>query len=223
MLKFNYMLIVSILVTGMTLLNSCEKENTPEENEPVDTSVSVESITLDKTEISLTEGLTETLKATVLPENATNKNFSWTTSSKEIATIDDNGKISAIKIGEAIITATTEDGAKTATCKVTVSINPNNYVDEYGVNHGEGIKLICGTGGEVIWAPVNCGYHETDYKYGKLYQFSRKYGQGYDDSDKTFPSAEQILDGPISLEEGNDEKNQNNFYKNNDPDTGYDG
>jgi uncharacterized protein (TIGR02145 family) len=31
----------------------------------------------------------------------------------------------------------------------------------------------------VIWAPVNCGYHATDYKYGKLYQWGRKYGQGY--------------------------------------------
>ena len=49
------------------------------------------------------------------------------------------------------------------------------YVDEYGVNHGQGIKI-----GETVWAPVNCGYHKDDYKYGKLYQWGRKYGQGYD-------------------------------------------
>ena len=52
-----------------------------------------------------------------------------------------------------------------------------DYVDEFNVNHGEGVK-ISGT----IWAPVNCGYHETDYPYGKLYQWGRKYGQGYSGS-----------------------------------------
>ena len=52
---------------------------------------------------------------------------------------------------------------------------PGDYVDEYGINHGQGVKI-----GEVIWAPVNCGYHATDFKYGKLYQWGRKYGQGYD-------------------------------------------
>ena len=51
---------------------------------------------------------------------------------------------------------------------------PGDYVDEYGVNHGQGIKI-----GETVWAPVNCGYHATDFKYGKLYQWGRKYGQGY--------------------------------------------
>ena len=49
-----------------------------------------------------------------------------------------------------------------------------DYVDEYGVNHGPGVEID-----GVVWAPVNCGYHETDFKYGKLYQWGRKYGQGY--------------------------------------------
>ena len=49
-----------------------------------------------------------------------------------------------------------------------------DYIDEYGINHGQGIE-IDGT----VWAPVNCGYHATDFKYGKLYQWGRKYGQGY--------------------------------------------
>lgn len=58
-----------------------------------------------------------------------------------------------------------------------------DYVDEYGINHGKGIAI-----GKAIWAPVNCGYHATDYKYGKLYQWGRKYGQGYDDSDASVPT-----------------------------------
>ena len=49
-----------------------------------------------------------------------------------------------------------------------------DYIDEYGINHGKGIVIA-----EVAWAPVNCGYHETMYPYGKLYQWGRKTGQGY--------------------------------------------
>ena len=49
-----------------------------------------------------------------------------------------------------------------------------DYIDEYGINHGGGILI-----GTVVWAPVNCGYHKTNYPYGKLYQWGRKHGQGY--------------------------------------------
>lgn len=64
--------------------------------------------------------------------------------------------------------------------EVTLAKNPvdyayGDYIDEYGINQGQGIN-IDGT----IWAPVNCGYHEVDFKYGKLYQWGRKFGQGYD-------------------------------------------
>ena len=52
-----------------------------------------------------------------------------------------------------------------------------DYVDEYGINHGKGVEID-----GVVWAPVNCGYHKSDYRYGKLYQWGRKYGQGYDGS-----------------------------------------
>lgn len=51
---------------------------------------------------------------------------------------------------------------------------PVDYIDEYGVNHGSGVEID-----GVVWAPVNCGYHATDFKYGKLYQWGRRYGQGY--------------------------------------------
>lgn len=49
-----------------------------------------------------------------------------------------------------------------------------DYIDEYGINHGGGILID-----SVLWAPVNCGYHATNYPYGKLYQWGRKHGQGY--------------------------------------------
>ena len=78
-----------------------------------------ESITLDKTELSLTIGETEKLTATVLPEDVTDKTITWSTSDAPIATVDNEGKVTAISVGEATITATCGD--KSATCKVTVN------------------------------------------------------------------------------------------------------
>ena len=81
---------------------------------------------------------------------------------------------------------------------------PGDYVDEYGINHGQGIKI-----GETVWAPVNCGYHKTDYKYGKLYQWGRKFGQGYDSSDATTPTLEVGFLYPAA---GSVEQYANIFY-----------
>ena len=80
-----------------------------------------------------------------------------------------------------------------------------DYVDEYGINQGKGILI-----GETIWAPVNCGYHATDYKYGKLYQWGRKYGQGYDEADASVPTIE--AGGSITVEQGNSESKSNVFF-----------
>ena len=80
--------------------------------------VAVESITLDKSSLELTEGETATLTATVKPDNATNKTVTWTSSSSSIATVDQNGKITAVSEGTATITA--KAGDKTASCTVTV-------------------------------------------------------------------------------------------------------
>ena len=93
--------------------------------------VNVTGVTLDKTEIEMTEGAEETLKATITPADATNKDVTWSTSDSNIAGVSD-GKVTAVKEGEATITVTTSDGSKTATCKVKVkaitleglSVNP---------------------------------------------------------------------------------------------------
>ncbi|MBE6313781.1 MAG: M6 family metalloprotease domain-containing protein [Bacteroidales bacterium] len=79
------------------------------------------SIALDKTEVSLEATETATLVATILPETATNKSVAWTSSNEAVATVDANGVVTAIAVGEAIIKATTTDGSDlSATCKVTV-------------------------------------------------------------------------------------------------------
>ena len=82
--------------------------------------VNVTEVSLDKTELTLTEGETETLTATVRPDNADNRKVTWSSDKTEIATVDGDGRVTAVKAGEAVVTVTTEDGGKTATCKVTV-------------------------------------------------------------------------------------------------------
>ena len=85
--------------------------------------VLVESVSLDKTSVELKEGEEVSLTATVKPGNATNKNVIWSSSNETVASVTD-GKVSALKSGETTITVTTEDGAKTAECKITVKGDP---------------------------------------------------------------------------------------------------
>ena len=82
--------------------------------------VAVTGVKLDKTEHTLAVGGTVTLVATVTPEGATNKKVAWKSDKTDIATVDENGKVTALKAGVAKITVTTEDGKKTATCTITV-------------------------------------------------------------------------------------------------------
>ena len=81
--------------------------------------IAVTSVTLDKTEISILMGNTETLTATVLPDNAGDKTVTWTTSNEAVATVDANGVVTGTGAGTATITA--KAGDKTATCAVTVT------------------------------------------------------------------------------------------------------
>ena len=79
----------------------------------------VESITLDSNEGKLTVGNSHTIKATVAPEEvAAETTIEWSSSNEKVATVDENGKVTAIAAGEATITATV--GEKSANYEVTV-------------------------------------------------------------------------------------------------------
>ena len=82
--------------------------------------VPVTGVSLDRSALTLTEGGTAKLTAKVEPIDATNKKVTWGSSAPDVATVDASGNVTAVAEGTAIITATTEDGAKTATCTVTV-------------------------------------------------------------------------------------------------------
>ena len=179
--------------------------------------VPVVSVTIDKSSLSMEVGKTKTISATITPSNANHNTVFWCSDNTDVAVVDQNGNVTAIAEGTANITAMA--GMQAATCTVAVTSarvpQEGDYVDEYGINHGPGIKI-----GETVWAPVNCGYHATDFKYGKLYQWGRKYGQGYDGylydgnwdqtySDSTTPT---IKRGGVPVTTGNDKSNSNVFY-----------
>ena len=111
--------------------------------------VAVTGVMLDKPTVSLVAGTSTTLTATVLPANATNKAVTWSSNKADVAAVDKDGKVTAHKAGEAVITVKSEDGAKTASCTVTVT--PTTYKVTFSVD---------GTGG-TLKAKAD-GVTETD-------------------------------------------------------------
>jgi hypothetical protein len=108
----------------------------PDPNPPPTTAtVSVTGVSMEKTSTTILVGNTETLYATVLPDNATNKSITWVSNNTAVATVS-NGTVTAKAAGQATITVTTVDGGKTATCSVTV--NAITYTVKYNENGGTG-------------------------------------------------------------------------------------
>ena len=109
--------------------------------------VPVSSIEMPKT-LDLFEGRSATLPATVSPSNATYKGVTWASSDESIATVDAAGKVTAMSIGKATVTAYSAEAATTATCEVTVietpKIDGHEYVD---LGLPSGLK----------WASMNIG------------------------------------------------------------------
>lgn len=126
---------------GGDISAECTVTVTPagEEPTPDPEPVPVESVTLNETDIELTRGGTFTLEASVLPENADYENIEWSSSDTGIATVNQDGTVTAVAVGEATIKA--EAGGKSAECHVTVTGIPAESVTldihEISLNAGE--------------------------------------------------------------------------------------
>ena len=119
--KFPVSLLIFIAVLA---LFSCGSEEPDKPGEPMDkpqeqVQVPVTGISLDSKTLTLEEGQTATLTATVSPGNASNPKVLWTSGDDKVATVS-KGLVTAVKAGNTAVTATTEDGGKTAICMVTV-------------------------------------------------------------------------------------------------------
>ena len=108
----------ALLFTASTLFISCG------DNEVI--TIPVASVTLAGCNLDapLAIGVTRRLIATVLPENATNRAVTWTSSDDDIATVTNDGLVTAVAAGTATIIVTTADGGRTATCVITAFIDP---------------------------------------------------------------------------------------------------
>ena len=105
--------ITAIAADGSGVTATCKVTVTPK---------LVTSVTLDQSELTIERTYTAQLSATITPEDADNRTVSWTSDNEEVATVDENGLVTAVSAGEANITATAVDGSGvTATCKVTVT------------------------------------------------------------------------------------------------------
>ena len=119
---FRILSILSSMAVAVVIAASCggeEPEPAPTPA-PTPTTVAVTGVSLNKTSLTITEGGSETLTATVSPGDATNKAVNWTSTDATVASVDGNGKVTAVKPGKASVIVSTADGGKTATCSVTV-------------------------------------------------------------------------------------------------------
>ena len=145
--------------------------------------VNVSGIALDVTEKQLEEGESFTLKATITPDNASDKTVTWSSQNADIAEVDQNGKVTAKKAGQTTVTATTKDGAKTASCAITVIARVASIaldVTEKQLEEGESFTLTAtitpdnASDKTVTWTSQNADIAEVDQN-GKV--TAKKAGQ----------------------------------------------
>ena len=101
----------------------------------LDPMVHVAGVEIEQPSVELEEGETITLNAVITPSNASDKTCTWSSSDEGVATVDANGKVTAVGVGAATITVTTVDGGKTDTCDITVN---------YTVIEGESASIVEG-------------------------------------------------------------------------------
>ena len=120
--------------------------------------IAVSGITLNYTSFAVMIGEVKTLIATITPDDATNKNVMWTTSNSSVITVDENGVVTAVGAGNAIVYAVTEDGAKMAQCIVVVIANECSHITTRTERENE-VDSTCkevGSYDEVVYCSV-CG------------------------------------------------------------------
>ena len=114
--------------------------------------IEVTEVTLDKTELNLKIDATETLTATVLPEDATDNSVTWTSSNEDVATVED-GVVTAKAFGKAVITATA--GSVTAECSVNVTAEPAENITVYMTVSDRGVLAAASDGAAMFNRSVN--------------------------------------------------------------------
>lgn len=140
--------------------NNYDRTNGQSVRPVYDDRIHPESVTLNKAELSLYVGHTEQLTATILPENATDKTVKWSSDKAEVASVDENGNVTAIATGATVIRINTTDGNLSAACEVVVIDNT--------------IETISGTGSQKY------NYLGSENTYSVLLKGTATVEDGYD-------------------------------------------
>jgi uncharacterized protein YjdB len=165
-------------VTAVAVGTATITANTEEGNRTASCTVSVSNkavaatgVKLNKTSLTLKVGTSDVLIATIAPADATNQNLTWSTSDSSVATIGYDGKVTALKRGTATISVTTDEGAYTATCKVTVTQPVTSVsLDKTSItlNNGSSIALKAtvnpadANNKNIIWSSSNTNVAAVD-------------------------------------------------------------
>lgn len=120
MKKTGKLLILSL--ASVMLLSACNqnKKDPDPKPDPQPEVIAVTGVALNKTTLNLRVGQFDTLVATITPNNASNQGVTWESSVPGVASVDNEGKVTALEAGKTVITVKTKDGNKTATCNVDV-------------------------------------------------------------------------------------------------------
>ena len=155
----------------------------------------VTGIILDKTELKLAQNGTATLTASVSPDDATIKTVLWSSSNTDVARVDDNGKITPIAPGKAIITATTKQGNFSENCTVYVKEDTPNAIINYQYETLQGLGIneeyqISGDGVNDTFKVTDISYPIKDTWLGKTLTLTKTNAEPESSSD------EQVLNIP---------------------------
>ncbi len=193
------------------------EEKVSEDNQDEPSVIHIGSIVLDTKVLVMQPNTSFTFTLKIAPIDATDRTIQWQSDNPVVAQVDREGTVTAISDGKAFISAVAGDVVATCSIEVisTKAVASKDYVDEYGINHGKGTAI-----GNTVWAPVNCGYRapyndddgnpHLGFPFGKLYQWGRKYGQGFGEGYDDGIIA--IMDGPVSITMGQNKENENVFY-----------
>ncbi|PWJ43214.1 polysaccharide lyase family 7 protein [Sediminitomix flava] len=134
--------------------------------EETNSTVSVSGVSLNSSSLSLSEGVTQQLSATVSPSNATNQGVSYSSNNTSVATVNSTGLVTAVSAGSATITVTTDDGGYTSTA--VVSVTSNNVTAPYDIAKFQAYLAECKlqsplSGTEATASDIMAGYSSNTF------------------------------------------------------------
>jgi uncharacterized protein YjdB len=123
--------LVRAVAPGTAVITVTTNDGNKQANCNITVSSNVTGVSLNITSQDMSINQTLQLTATVQPSNATDKSVSWSSSNASVATVSSSGLVKAVAPGMAVITVTTNDGNKRASCNITVSSDDtgNGYID----------------------------------------------------------------------------------------------